>query len=366
MNTAIFVGLVAILFAFLEDKHVLNKGLIFAFLALTVFLSIRYDWGNDYLSYLKGFNEIGLYYSSISDLFSPNAFLRYEIGWHLLCILFKHIGFFAMVMVVTIVENVLLYFFIRRYCPQGWYWLALFVYVFTPNLFFTCASAMRQMLAICIVLTSFQFIEAKKPVSFILLILLATSFHKSAILLLPIYFLGILSQKDFKEGTLMLIIPITILWYYLAPSFLDSNIDFLLNLEDFESYNQYADEQRNVSFSIIGLLSTFTIPFVSIMCLNKAIWRDRILLYLSFLSVLVIPLSGVMMMMIREQFYFQAFSIVAIPICLNEISGKYKMLLWGLVLFYVATALRGFSSFISDPLWEPFINYQTIFSVNWQ
>lgn len=56
-----------------------------AFVLLTIFMSIRFNFGNDYVPYLNLFLEIGKY----NDI----EFLITEIGWNFLCLNFQPLGF---------------------------------------------------------------------------------------------------------------------------------------------------------------------------------------------------------------------------------------------------------------------------------
>ena len=72
-------------------------------------------------------------------------------------------------------------------------------------------SGLRQAIAIGITALSFNFIKEKKPVQFILLVILASLFHKSAIVFLAMY--PIYNIKLDKFGKVMSIVVLGIVYF---------------------------------------------------------------------------------------------------------------------------------------------------------
>ena len=137
--TVAFVGVIAMFFASLPRKS-FKYGLEVAWIIIGIFLAIRYDFGNDYLGYLDGFNYINSWAT-----FQIYEEMHAEPGWQLLCYLFRPLGFFAMVAVLTLFECYVIYRLIKAYVPERYYWLSIFLYVFTPSMMLIGASMMRQM-----------------------------------------------------------------------------------------------------------------------------------------------------------------------------------------------------------------------------
>ena len=72
-------------------------------------------------------------------------------------------------------------------------------------------SGLRQAIAMGITALSFNFIKEKKPVQFILLVILASLFHKSAIVFLAMY--PIYNIKLDKFGKVMSIVVLGIVYF---------------------------------------------------------------------------------------------------------------------------------------------------------
>jgi EpsG family len=186
MITTTILGLLAVLLAYLGRYKNMRWGFKASFVLIFAFLALRYDFGNDYRIYLQTFQEI-------SGTAGPEDFgnpLQFEIGWLYMNWWFRHIGFFAMIALLALLNCIVYYRFIRKYVPPNLYWLGVFLYVFTPQLMLINASTMRQSVATMLFVHSIDYIQERKPIHYIVCVGLATLFHLTAIVLLPLYLLG--------------------------------------------------------------------------------------------------------------------------------------------------------------------------------
>ncbi|MEG0808464.1 MAG: EpsG family protein, partial [Alistipes sp.] len=238
MYHTLIIGLIVVFLSWLSRYNKTRYGLEVGFVILTVFLAIRYNWGNDYPGYLNGFIDINSYGIGLFDWDAFSSFREDEVGWVFLNRLFAPVGFFGLVIALTIFEHVVLYRFIKKYVPVDWYWFAVFIYVFSSEYMLTGSSMMRQFLAMCIYLIAIDFMIAKRPVYFFLLILLAATFHTSAYILLPTYFIRYLNFK-IKPHYLLVAIPVFFVWTTYAIDILGGSVNSLLVLEQFDKYEAY-------------------------------------------------------------------------------------------------------------------------------
>jgi hypothetical protein len=84
MIATIIMGIFAVSFAFLAKYKNFRYGLEISFSLIFLFLALRYNFGNDYSSYLDRFIDINKY--STVDYF--DKFYRVEPGWIFLCRIF--------------------------------------------------------------------------------------------------------------------------------------------------------------------------------------------------------------------------------------------------------------------------------------
>lgn len=144
--------------------------------------AFRLNLGNDYQMYLEGFIKMGI------DGFSTVRYLDWEIGFNIFT---KVVAFFT--------RDERIYFAISALIcliPPAWFILKNSSNVFISTLiyinlsFFYCTmNFLRQGIAIAIMLLSWQFLVKRKFVPFLLVILLASTFHVAVLIILPMYFL---------------------------------------------------------------------------------------------------------------------------------------------------------------------------------
>ena len=104
---------------------------------------IHYDYGNDYMPYYNVYKQVTSYRFDLSGILAGDYFR--EPGWVLLCWFFKPIGgFFMMVAVLNLIENMLVYRTIKIYVEKKWWPLSVFIYLFSTSLYLLNFSMMRQ------------------------------------------------------------------------------------------------------------------------------------------------------------------------------------------------------------------------------
>lgn len=168
---------------------------------LFIFSAIRFDVGWDfrwYYTLAKKFNYLG--YNLFIDkntVLEEISRIKDQYLWQyfriefLNKVLYKITWFFQEPQLIIIFYSFIIIFFLKRgldnkkiYNYNVW----LFFYTF-PIFYFASLSIMRQWSAVAIVFFSYKYVERKKNLKFCICILAASLFHKTAILLLIIYFI---------------------------------------------------------------------------------------------------------------------------------------------------------------------------------
>lgn len=365
MYNIISVSVIAVLLALLARVKGVKNGLEWSFVLLTVFLAIRYDFGNDYMPYLDSFKS---YKTSSIGLFEFDRYYQLrdkrELLWVLLNLLFKPLGFFSLVIVMTVFENFVIYKFIKKYVDREWYWLAVFIFTFTTSLMLVGASMMRQWLALCIFLLCIDFIQRGKPLPYFILMLLATQIHSSAWVLLPVYFVRYIPSR-ISKSFLYFAVPLYLVWLYFAPSLYGNNLELLLQAEEVEKYGVYLEDERT-SYSIIGIIARYLFPVICLLQVNRIEGPKRMLFLIFSFYLLVLPLTDVTPMIGRIGTYFQVLFIVVFPetICCIRKNNSF-LYLPILVVYLLLTLYNYFPFFRSFTFGEHYQVYQTIFSQPW-
>lgn len=349
------VSIICILITLFQKKK--ESALACSFVILTVFFAIRYNFGNDYSAYLMHFDLANE--GSYADAFDSE---RFENGWVILCRLCKPIGFFGMVIFLTIFENAVLYYFFRKYIPQNLYWLALFGYLFSPSLCLTGLSMMRQFLAICVCLIAFDMAMARKIVLSILLVLLAVQFHTTAYVCLPICFIAL--KKDVRMSKRAAISFLTVLFFifFTATYFFANLFVYVINESVFDIYEGRIGQDYK---SIIGVSTFFQYYILGIILLTQGKQKktNRFFVLIFSLFMIIDAFKPIAPLISRVGLYFY----ILYPICMPNAIGKLSNTLIKKVtiLLLLLFGVYGCLSFILSPGWgNSFLVYETIFSVN--
>jgi hypothetical protein len=389
MLVPIIIGSLAVFFTYLTRSRQNGAGLKLAFFVIFVFLALRYDYGNDYMAYLNGYNEI-ISYNSIFFID-----VRWEPGWNSLNFLFKPFGFFVMVGFTSLATCFVMYRFIRDFVPSGYQWLAVFLYVFDPSQILIPASAMRQNIAILLFLIAIKFLYKKKIIIYLVLTVVGATFHKSAIMLLPLVLLAYINFKINKLFASVIVLMYASLFLfretifsYINP-FIESYLpqfaeDYLYGLRSEFSSGlgfiyalfqlgailyfagvEFRDDKETLEGGQemepeLSQADSEAMPVVPIAAFSDIAAR-RLLFKLAIMTFIFTPLSLQVLMIGRINMYFAPVMIAVIPIILFTTKSRFFHLvfLWSLIPF----TLLKFWAFFLSPIWrDKFGTYQTIFS----
>lgn len=349
------VSIICILITLFQKKF--KGALALSFIILTVFLGIRYNFGNDYPVYLLHFDL-----ANQGNLTNAFDYERFEKGWIVLYRLCKPIGFFGMVFFLTIFENAILYYLIKKYVPQNWYWLALFGYLFSTSLCLTGLSMMRQFFAMCICLIAFDLVMSRKVVIPLLLVLFAGQFHTTAYVCLPVCFMGVLKDVHMSIKASVFLLTILAVFYFIAiGSFGEFLIRFVSN-SVFDVYERRIGEDYK---NIIGISTFFSYYLLGVILFmqGKQERSNGLLVFVFFLSYVIDVFKPIAPLISRVGLYFY----ILYPICMTNAVIKLPCNMRRITIFLLLLfGVYGYFSFILSPGWgNSFLEYKTIFSVDY-
>lgn len=354
------VGLFCVLLAGAQKN--IKYALECSFVCLTFFLAVRYEFGSDYPEYLRHF-----YIANSGSLSDALATERLEDGWVILCRLLKPIGFFGMIILLTVFEHFVLYRLIKRHVPPSYYWLAVFSYVFSVLLCLTGVSMMRQFLAMCICLISFDLALNKKNVVWaVLLVLLASTFHTSALLCIPICFAGFLKDIRLSNrgivvasifAAIVVILFIRVLGDYLY-GFVEGSV--------FSTYGERFEEEGGGAQIGISTFINYFFLFLILFYQKRQDYANRRFVLFFVLYFLIQPFNSFAPLIGRIGLYFY----LLFPVCFSNAVAKIKVQYarFFILSLFIAFQLYTCYSFVTSPGWgNSFLEYRTIFSVDqWQ
>lgn len=263
---------------------------------------------------------------------------RVEIGYGLLeYIVSRKFPFQVFLMIAAIISIVPIAVAIYRYSEN--IFLSLFLYI-AFGYFSFAMNGIRQAIAIGICFCAFLASREKKFIKFIILIAIATLFHKSALLFIPVYWL---EKIPLNKKTIIIYVSA------LAGSFVFRNPLYRL-------LNRFSRQSFSENGSAGGIRMFLFMLFLVVlgwMCRNQSINRDNYFtqyidadyeidnntskldssLFTMFsISVLMWPIASLNAELFRMYYYYHIFIILYVPSLLKRFNRRYRLLLGGIIV----------------------------------
>ncbi|MFD2907248.1 EpsG family protein [Flavobacterium ardleyense] len=297
----IYIIIFLLIFFFLFVNKIKKNTEVEYLLLLIVFVSVagfRYRVGGDSLAYENYFIDLPKF-NELSDFDFTNA--PYEFSWYLFNAISKIIddSFVTFQILHALIINTVLFWFIRKYSQNKW--LSLLLYFFINYLYFNM-EILRESLAIATFLLAVPSLLQKKWIIYILLCLIACTFHSSAYITIVFPFL-LRQWKGWQ--TLLIYLTITLVFAFFSPGEIFSSLNLGVNLE--KKANLYI----SIQVTLLGFLSSLLklLPFFWIYYLRK---KNNISHYFDKLIYIYLML-GFMACFIGGFYRFQNYlSIVAL------------------------------------------------------
>lgn len=310
MNLLLLIFIVTIVIGIFKDNDIIKKNkkyLILIIGILTLFLILRSSKvGIDTINYRRIFN-----YCNEKNIIELLTYERHEIGYkyyNKIISLFANYQIFLCI--TSVVTMIGIYFFIKNNSKN--YFLSLLIFI-TFNFYGYTFGILRQSIAISILLFGYKYITEKKFSKFLLSVILATLFHKTAFIFIILYFI-----KDIKIDRKKLLAWISlILVFFISKNFiLNFIINYIYKPADliFSTGNGY-----KMLFLLIG------IGICSYFLQEKLIVQDKknqLLINMIFIASIIQTLSTIFSNTYRVTLYFSYAMILLIPNIIEIINNK--------------------------------------------
>lgn len=304
------------------------------FFIFSLLIALQYDVGTDYFSYVSIFtneNSANLYRKKKEYLFYHLSMFLIKNNLH------PQIGFF----VLSIIQFTCIIVFIKFLNIKN-FTIFFYLYFTVSSFFFNQTNGIRQYTATCILLLSVIYFFEKKYIRIILIIYLASLFHRSAVLFIPIYF--IITIFFYRFST-----KIWVFFLLLSVFLIRINIvSFVINLLPFlNRYSHYLNSNwGSAQIPFVNILTkVIMVPFylISLKALNKLTSKKDIALYqLGFFSfgIKLICLSSPILN--RFVYYIEIFTILPLYyFFIMLFNGKIKIKYFSYIylLFFICITL---------------------------
>lgn len=359
-------NILALFLTILDSSKIHKNGMKYGFIIVSVIAAVRYDYGNDYMSYMRDFGRVGKY--TLDFIFENQEQLQYsdalfkDIGAVTIFRLFHPLGFFFFAGLISIFQGCIYYQFIKENVKRKYFWIAMFLYLFQFEFYLLPMSMIRQGLSISLFVWSWHFIKQNKMAMPILLALISISIHKSAVIFVPFIFIA--RYIKFKNGRLLsIILFIALIVMMGSSSLINSLFEKVAGAEAFTIYvNSYGDEASGEMGLIRKILAylPFSLALFSIRHQNTTV-QNRTILFFSTIGVLILPFTSIIALISRLCYYFNIFTLAAIPLSLTSIRNKIvRYSICSIIL--ACTAYQYYDIFQNSVYTKSFAEYHTIFT----
>lgn len=285
-------------------------------LAIVLYMGLRdASVGSDTLGYIEKYRWYAQYsLNQILNLYRTDLKdpTYYAVGW-LFSRIFSEPQFWLCFVSAVYISGVMLLVYRRSPAPL----FSVFLFLCLSYVEF-CMSGMRQAFAMGITLFALYPMEKRKPIPFVLIVVLASLFHTSAIVFLAAY---PMSKLKLGGKHLVIFLGSLILFFF----FQDEVRQLVQNVFEANRLSGYAESETALNFTgyliqvVIFLFCALTYPRV------KACYEHADLYYnLSFIGLTFQLFSSMVAEAFRLSLYFSVVNIVLLTMALTVSDRKHR------------------------------------------
>lgn len=274
----------------------------------------------DTRAYINSFNA---YSSSLTTIPQYWDFSEYKSpGFITFSILFKHFissDYHVWLMTIAILSGIPIMLILRRRSRHFFYSCFLFM---TGIIFFWMLNGMRQFWAAAIVFLFSDWIEERKTIPFMLIVLLAATIHFTVLVMIPMYFIA--TAKPFGKKVMIFLGLLLVAVVFLEP-FVGAMEDILAETAYSGATEQFAQDDGVNPIRVLVMAVTPAIAF----CGRKIIAKkeDRFINICVNMSVICAGIyflgiftSGILVG--RLPIYFELYNLILLPYLIKECFTK--------------------------------------------
>jgi transmembrane protein EpsG len=209
-----------------------------------------------------------------------------------------------LIFTTALITNVLIVMVLYSYSKM--IELSLYVYI-TGGLFLVSMNGIRQVLAAAIIFTATKFLIEGNWKKYILIILLASTFHQSALILIPIYFL--VRFKAWSKATFLLIfasVIITLLFDQFSALLFSGIKD-----TQYGHYENFAEGGANILRVAVNI-APLVIAFLGREKLRKIMPNSDFIVNMSIIGAVFMIISTQNWIFARFSIYFDLYQLILI------------------------------------------------------
>lgn len=296
-----------------------EKYFIFIALGSLIFTSgFRYKVGTDYMAYYKGYIV-----SKTESIFEAK-----DVGFALLNKILNYVSsnpqmiFFVTSIIINVCVVIFLYKNSNKFSLSIYFYITTFTYYSSMN-------GVRQFVATAIIALAYNHIAERRFFKYLLYVLIASTIHSSALIMIPIYFL--VNQNVISIKNIYVILGSVITFIFFTPVF-----TWVVN--NFERYSEYKDYLFNEGqgVNILRILVLLVPVIVMIIYIKRAkiiYGREiEIIINLCLIGSLFMIIAYKHMFIARFCIYFEFYYLLLLPRLCNMFDKKSNRIITSVVM----------------------------------
>lgn len=295
------------------DKKPLIWFSLFVIFSLSLVSGLRFMVGTDYITYAILYNDANTFSvgsSWVKDL---------EIGFILLC---KMCYFFTktpflMFFVTSLIINAMVVLSLRNNSNN--FWLSCYLYI-TTNLYYSTFNTTRQSIALAILFLGTGFLMRKEMWKYFVCVGIASLFHISAIIMIPVYFVVHFRAWSPFMWFLALADVLVLIFY---DQFVSLIFVFLENTHysEYESTMLLAAEGANV-LRIFVFLAPLLLAFIFRKKISQAYPNSNVIINMCFIGLLIMLIASKQIYFARVSQYFNVYILFLVPFLISVFKDR--------------------------------------------
>lgn len=269
INILVWIGVIAVLIQFINFKRpelvfgewTLRYYWVFSFV---VFLPVIWMAGSrgiigDTAVYITRYKSMP---TSFADIPAYARTLKKDAGFYIFAAIL-HVIFgdntLYYFMTLAIIQGIAIVYLYRKYSPE--YVFSIFLFIASSDYISWMFNGIRQFMAVSIILFATSFMVRRKYIPAVLIILIASSMHRSALLMIPIMIIG--TGRAWNKRTLLFIAAVLLAIIYVGQftSLLDDALENTQYANVISDYTSWGDDGTNplrvLVYSVPALISFY-------------------------------------------------------------------------------------------------------------
>lgn len=284
--------------------------LLAIFTVLFLLSALRLEVGNDYESYVDTIHEIYVGgYVVTEPLFNAVVKLLCELsGGENYLLVFGFFGFITIWLFLKVI-----------YEQSDDFPLAFFLFM-TLGMYFRTFNTVRYYFVLAITLYSFRFVLRKEYVKFIMLIGLAAFFHKSVLVVLPLYLIANFPWKKW-------FVVVGIIGSAGMAIFQDLVIKIALKLYPSYENTIFLETETGLSGNLLSIVRCAAVLVFAVICYRESIKENKenqFYFKLNLMSIVLYVCCSFLPLVGRLGYYLMTSHILFIPSILGKIENEKK------------------------------------------